>query len=164
MNTYLLPIIILTSLGIGYKVFKANNDSGKVVLLKFALSLIGVLISCYVLLKIYQVPISYTKVNYAYSSWKPDSNKIDISLIRNYDLLSRNPLGSDEGELIPSDIVLTSKSKEKKRGNGALIITGLLKRDSVRISYSSNISDESVARLSQFLIEKKKPSQLLQTS
>ena len=154
MNTYLLPIIILTSLGIGYKVFKANNDSGKVVLLKFALSLIGVLISCYVLLKIYQVPISYTKVNYAYSSWKPDSNKIDISLIRNYDLLSRNPLGSDEGELIPSDIVLTSKSKEKKRGNGALIITGLLKRDSVRISYSSNISEESVARLSQFLIEK----------
>lgn len=154
MNTYLLPIIILTSLGIGYKVFKANNDSGKVVLLKFALSLLAFLISCYVLLKIYQVPISYTKVNYAYSSWIPDSNKIDISLIRNYDLLSRNPLGSDGGELIPSNIVITSKNKEKKRGNGALIVTGLLKRDSVRISNSSNISEEAAVRLSQFLAEK----------
>ena len=148
MNTYLLPIIILTSLGIGYKVFKANNDSGKVVLLKFALSLLAFLISCYVLLKIYQVPISYTKVNYAYSSWIPDSNKIDISLIRNYDLLSRNPLGSDGGELIPSNIVITSKNREKKRGNGALIVTGLLKRDSVRISNSSNISEEAAVRLS----------------
>lgn len=154
MNTYLLPIIILTSLGIGYKVFKANNDSGKVVLLKFALSLLAFLISCYVLLKIYQVPISYTKVNYAYSSWIPDSNKIDISLIRNYDLLSRNPLGSDGGELIPSNIVITSKNREKKRGNGALIVTGLLKRDSVRISNSSNISEEAAVRLSQFLAEK----------
>lgn len=154
MNTFLLPIIILTSLGIGYKVFKANNDSGKVVLLKFTLSLLAFLISCYVLLKIYQVPISYTKVNYAYSSWIPDSNKIDISLIRNYDLLSRNPLGSDGGELIPSNIVITSKNKEKKRGNGALIVTGLLKRDSVRISNSSNISEEAAVRLSQFLAEK----------
>ena len=154
MNTYLLPIIILTSLGIGYKVFKANNDSGKVVLLKFALSLLAFLISCYVLLKIYQVPISYTKVNYAHSSWIPDSNKIDISLIRNYDLLSRNPLGSDGGELIPSNIVITSKNREKKRGNGALIVTGLLKRDSVRISNSSNISEEAAVRLSQFLAEK----------
>ena len=154
MNTYLLPIIILTSLGIGYKVFKANNDSGKVVLLKFTLSLLAFLISCYVLLKIYQVPISYTKVNYAYSSWIPDSNKIDISLIRNYDLLSRNPLGSDGGELIPSNIVITSKNREKKRGNGALIVTGLLKRDSVRISNSSNISEEAAVRLSQFLAEK----------
>ena len=154
MNTYLLPIIILTSLGIGYKVFKANNDSGKVVLLKFALSLLAFLISCYVLLKIYQVPISYTKVNYAYSSWILDSNKIDISLIRNYDLLSRNPLGSDGGELIPSNIVITSKNREKKRGNGALIVTGLLKRDSVRVGYSSNITEESAARLSQFLAEK----------
>ena len=154
MNTYLLPIIILTSLGIGYKVFKANNDSGKVVLLKFALSLLAFLISCYVLLKIYQVPISYTKVNYAYSSWIPDSNKIDISLIRNYDLLSRNPLGSDGGELIPSNIVITSKNREKKRGNGALIVTGLLKRDSVRVGYSSNITEESAVRLSQFLAEK----------
>lgn len=154
MNTYLLPIIILTSLGIGYKVFKANNDSGKVVLLKFTLSLLAFLISCYVLLKIYQVPISYTKVNYAYSSWIPDSNKIDISLIRNYDLLSRNPLGSDGGELIPSNIVITSKNREKKRGNGALIVTGLLKRDSVRISNSSNITEEAAVRLSQFLAEK----------
>ena len=154
MNTYLLPIIILTSLGIGYKVFKANNDSGKVVLLKFTLSLLAFLIFCYVLLKIYQVPISYTKVNYAYSSWIPDSNKIDISLIRNYDLLSRNPLGSDGGELIPSNIVITSKNREKKRGNGALIVTGLLKRDSVRISNSSNISEEAAVRLSQFLAEK----------
>lgn len=154
MNTYLLPIIILTSLGIGYKVFKANNESGKVVLLKFTLSLLAFLISCYVLLKIYQVPISYTKVNYAYSSWIPDSNRIDISLIRNYDLLSRNPLGSDGGELIPSNIVITSKNREKKRGNGALIVTGLLKRDSVRISNSSNISEEAAVRLSQFLAEK----------
>ena len=153
MNTYLLPIIILTSLGIGYKVFKTNNDSIKVVLVKFFLSLCALSVFCYVLLKIYQVPISYTKVSYAYAGWIPDSaNKIDVTLIRNYDLLSEGALGDDQGEFIPSDIALTKKNK-KSKVNGALLVSGLLKRDSVKIGYSSNISDESANKLRQQLLK-----------
>ena len=67
-------------------------------LIKFVFSLLGVILFGYALMKVYEVPVYYTKIDMVYSGCAVDDlGNMNIKICRNYDR-------SDKGSIIPDSI------------------------------------------------------------